>query len=323
MISFRYHVVTIVAVFLAIGVGVLVGTTVLDQGLVSNLKDQTQKLEHRATTAERRVSQAEDAAKEFVGFVRDATPYLIGGRLIGQEVVIVTYDEIDQAPLTEARDALSQAGANVVAILSVTGKVASTDEDTRAQLAKVLGQSSPSPAPPSPTATSLDPLVVGAAEELGDRLANGHQPGDLSPKAGRPDVLRGLIGNGFVKSPVRESDLSKVGGPGQVVLVITGGNQAPPVQVEEFMLPLVEQVGQHSATWLAVGENTESSVDPLVPTVRTDSSLSADAIVTVDDLDADFGGISLVLGLQVLIQDGRGGSYGVESGTDGLIPQAP
>ena len=34
MVSFRYHVVSIVAVFLAIGLGILMGTTVVRQGVV-------------------------------------------------------------------------------------------------------------------------------------------------------------------------------------------------------------------------------------------------------------------------------------------------
>src|SRR5438876_572478 len=47
LISFRYHVVTIVAVFLALGLGVLAGTTVLDQGLVKNLKARTDAAEQQ------------------------------------------------------------------------------------------------------------------------------------------------------------------------------------------------------------------------------------------------------------------------------------
>ena len=323
MISFRYHVVTIVAVFLGIGLGVLVGTTVLDQGLVSNLKDRTHRLEQDAAQAQKTAEAANTAVTELQGFVRDATPYLITDRLGGQPVVVVAYDGTDAAPRTEALDALSQAGAKVVAVLSVTDKMAASDEATRTQLAGLLGQGTSSAAPPTQTATVLDPLVVQAAAELGDRLAAGRKQGDLPPRSGHPDILGGLIDQGFVKSAISPADLPGIGGAGQVILVVTGGSTPPPVPMEEFMLPLVEQVGQHSATWLAVGENTESSVDPLVPTVRADSSLSTDAIVTVDDLDADFGGISLVLGLEALIQDGRGGSYGVESGTDGLIPQAP
>ena len=327
MISFRYHVVTIVAVFLAVGIGVLVGTTVLDQGLVSNLRQRTSDLEREVAQAQSDSADAKAAAKRLEGFVRDATPYLITDRLIGQDVVIVTYDGIDQAPLTEARDALTQAGADVLGVLSVNAKIASTDEETRTQLAKVLGEGSPPP-PPSPTvdpsATPTDPLVVRAAEELGDRLASGHKPGDLSPRAGHADILRGLIGNGFVKAPdVAEGDLPDVGGPGQVVLVVTGGDTPPPIPVAGFMLPLAERVGQHEGTWLAVGEDSEDAADPLVPAVRSDPTLSSADMVTVDDLGADFGGVSLVLGLQALIEDGTTGDYGVLDGTDGLMPSAP
>jgi hypothetical protein len=323
LISFRYHLVTIVAVFLGIGLGVLVGTTVLDQGLVSNLNTRLDRLERSTAVIQKQRDAAQATSDELQRFIQEATPFLISDRLGGQPVVVVTYDGTDPAPRTEARDALTQAGAKVVAVLSVTDKMAAADEASRAQLATLLGESTSAPASPAPTETTVDPLVVQAAAALGDRLAAGRKQGDLPPKSGHADILAGLIDQGFVKSPILPADLPGIGGAGQVILVVTGGSTPPPVPIEEFMLPLVEQVGQHAATWLAVGENTESSVDPLVPTVRADSSLSTDTIVTVDDLDADFGGISLVLGLEALIQDGRGGSYGVESGTDGLIPQAP
>ena len=38
MITFRYHVVTLVAVFMAIGVGVLFGATFIDQNIVDGLR---------------------------------------------------------------------------------------------------------------------------------------------------------------------------------------------------------------------------------------------------------------------------------------------
>ncbi len=44
MISWRYHLISIVAVFLAFGLGVLTGTTVLNDNLVRNLKSQTKNL---------------------------------------------------------------------------------------------------------------------------------------------------------------------------------------------------------------------------------------------------------------------------------------
>ena len=41
MISFRYHLVSIVAVFLALALGVVVGTTVVKPGLVDQIRHQT------------------------------------------------------------------------------------------------------------------------------------------------------------------------------------------------------------------------------------------------------------------------------------------
>src|SRR5207247_996737 len=45
VISFRYLVVTIVSIFLALGLGVLAGTTVVDQGLVKDLRNRTHSAE--------------------------------------------------------------------------------------------------------------------------------------------------------------------------------------------------------------------------------------------------------------------------------------
>ena len=37
MINFRFHLVSLIAVFLALGLGILVGSTVVDQGIVNRL----------------------------------------------------------------------------------------------------------------------------------------------------------------------------------------------------------------------------------------------------------------------------------------------
>ena len=40
MINFRFHLVSLVAVFLALGLGILVGSTVIDQGIVNRLDSE-------------------------------------------------------------------------------------------------------------------------------------------------------------------------------------------------------------------------------------------------------------------------------------------
>ena len=328
MISFRYLIVTLVAVFLALALGVLAGTTVLDQGLVSTLKAQTHAAERRATAAQGDLAAASTTVSQLQDLIGQAAPFLVQNRLNGQRVVVVTYDGSDPTARNEAVSALQDAGANVLATLSVTARMAATDPSSRTELAGVLGV--PVPPPPTPSGNAgpsaspgSDPLVGQAAAQMASRLgAGGHASG---PKRRGQDLLGALLDKGFLKSAVSAGALPSVGGPNQVVLVVTSGGQPAPVPLSQFMMPLIEGLVRHPATWLAVGESAPQpgGADPLVQGVRSDAALSGDQMVTVDDLDPQhFGGIQLVLGLDSLIHDGRGGNYGTLAGSQGLLPKA-
>ena len=57
MIPWRYHLVSIMAIFLALGLGVLVGTTVINPGLVKNLSSQTERADAACTRISSRTSR--------------------------------------------------------------------------------------------------------------------------------------------------------------------------------------------------------------------------------------------------------------------------
>jgi hypothetical protein len=232
---------------------------------------------------------------------------------------MVTYDGSDPSARDEATSALEQSGATVVAVLAVTDKMAAADPTSRSELESLLGLRSVSASSATPPPGQV---VQEAATSLADRLAVGPRPGGLPPRRGGKDLLSGLLQGGFLKSSVAPGD-PRVGGPNQVVLVLTGGDRPPPVPVSTFMVPLVEELDQHPAAWVAVGQSFGRSPEPLVPLVRRDSSLSGDHMVTIDDLDPQhFGGLQLVLALQTLIDQGRGGDYGIGPDSGGLLPKA-
>jgi hypothetical protein len=324
LISFRYHVVTIVAVFLALGLGILAGTTVLDQGLVSNLKQRTRDAERETARVNRELTQVRDQAAQLQDLMGQVEPLLIDGRLTGKDVVMVTYDGSDPTARNEAVTALQQSGADVVAILAVTAKMAAATPTDRSELVSLLGLRSVAAAAPTPkVGPSGSQLVREAASSLADRLAAGPRPGGLPPRKGGTDLLSGLLDRGFLKSSVAPGDLPHVGGPSQVLLVVTGGDRPPPVPVSTFMVPLVEELDQHPASWVVVGQSFGRSPEPLVPLIRRDSSVTGDRMVTIDDLDPQhFGGLQLVLALQTLVDQGQGGDYGVGPDSQGLVPQA-
>ena len=305
MISFRYHVVSIVAVFLALGLGILAGTTVINQRVVHNLRQRTSAAEDKANATQQQLAL-------LSSFAALAVPQLVDGKLAGREIVVIKDDRTDGSTVGSARDFLVDAGATVTAVLSVTAKMAAQDPATQQDLAATLGASESSP-----------DLIEEAAVVLADRLAAGGavpSPG----KSGRTDLLSELLSKGFLDPSdgpdISSADLPDIGGG--PVIVLGGGAADPTVPFGAFLVPLVERLIVDRVN-VAVAEATEVT-HSLVEQVRSDPDLSGDDhMVTVDDLDGStfFGGVGLVLGLRDLISTETGGDYGVKDGAASLIPQ--
>lgn len=296
MISFRYHLVTIVAVFLALGLGLLAGTTVINRVLVNRLRSQTDQATARADAAERARVELQDEVKALV-------PSIVADKLLSTNAVIVTYEGSDGTTLDQAQASLRAAGANVLGVLPITSRV--NDPGATKSLAKILGV---------PASTPRAILQQTLATQLAHRLS-----GATPHNAGGPgDLLNQLISDGFIrKGDTSPQTLKEIGQGGQVVVAVSGGGPKPSPQPAAFMVPLVEQlVGE---TPVAAGEPSNSS-NGLVTLLRTDGTLNEGQLVTVDDLDRQIGGAALVLGLEQLMRSpaNGGGSYGLDAGT--LIP---
>ncbi len=313
MISFRYHLVTIVAVFLALGLGLLAGTTVLNPRVVTTLENRTESLlrtvgdlRGRVDDLQATVSQLQEAG--------DILPYLDSGGLLGTRVVIVTHDGVDDATLSEARRALDTAGADVVAVLSVTDSIGASDLATQQSLAGILGFQVSDPPPD---------LQDRAAILLGERLADG--PPRAVGQEEPVDVLEELLSAGFLAVPagspgISDATVPGIGGRDQVLVVLGGGDGEPAVDPETFLVPLVNELVRRNVA-VAAGEGASTS-DPFVETLRTDGAArEGDRMVTVDDLDLSLGGAALVLGLEQLLSTGHGGNYGIKAGATGPIPR--
>jgi hypothetical protein len=296
LISFRYHLVTIVAVFLALGLGLLAGTTVINRVLVQKLRDQTDNFQKRAQDAERQKIDSQNQLNEVI-------PFVVADRLPATDVVIVTYEGSDGGMLNEAQSSLQAAGANVLAVLPVTSRVASTDVGVRQSLAKIVHAQS----------IAAASLQRDTAVAIARRLTT--PPRDLG--AGT-DLLAELVSGGFIrKGDISTASLRTIGAPNQVVVALTGASTKLPLPPQSFMVPLVEQlVGKRP---VAAGQST-GTVDPFVPLLTSDAAVPAGEIVTVDDLEQPIGGAALVLGLDQLLSSpaGGGGNYGVDGSS--LIP---
>jgi hypothetical protein len=304
VISFRYHVVTIVAVFLALAIGLLAGSAFVEPELADQLRQQTDDLRAEIRAQEEELTESRTERDALADFVEAVALPLTQGRLAGTPVVVVTQAGVEDAVLAQTQEALANAGADVVTTVSATEQIVSEDPATQEELAIMLGEPT-APAEELPTLT---------AQALAERLSAPRSP------LAEQDLLASLLSEGFL-APVgggpSEATLEEIGATGQVVVVLSGGRGEgdPVLPPEAFAVPLVESLAELDVP-VAAGESLLNDYD-YVSLVRASGP---DGTVTVDDLDRTIGGTALVLGVEELLATGTGGDYGVKDGADPLPP---
>lgn len=301
MISFRYHLVSIVAVFFALAIGILVGTTVLPQVTIRQLRDQTDSARTRADNLREDLDRVEGELATSRQLTESLEPMIIRDQLLGRASVIVTAQGVDAAEIGGVRDALEQAGSVVKGILVFSDRMALAGPTDAQDLASVLGTS------------DLDPaaLVEATGTAVGTRLAEGAAPF-------QPDLLQDLVTGGFLAVQA-QPDLTQIGGPDQTVVQLTGSADPPVFDPTPVFLPMLSTLV--SAGMTSGAAETTDTAYPFVETVRGEGDLDG-RLVTVDNADASAGRISLIIALRDLIQTGRGGDYGTKPGSTGLLPPA-
>ncbi len=310
MIPWRYHLVSIMAIFLALGLGVVVGTTVINPGLVKTLNDQTDGLKRDVQDGLQERQDLQSQLDTMSTFSEQAMPYLVGEALIGEQVVIVTEEGVDAHAISEMRKALDLSGAEVITTFTVRATMAADSPPTKQDLATLLGQSQ---------STLADQLMLDAAQALADRLAKDPRS-DLS---GSPDVLGELLSQGFLisSSPgISSATLDGIGGRGQLVVTIGGGaiDELVPASAV-FLAPFVTDLID-AGVMTGAGEAL-AAADGFVTGLRSAADdPSAAALVTVDNVDLPIGGSAMVLALADAISQGTGGDYGVKDGASRLLP---
>ena len=303
MISLRYHVVTIVAIFLALAIGTLAGAAFVQPALQEELQDQTSRLQRDNDSLRAEVDELRTEIGGLGAFADAVAPMLTDDKLSGTPVVMVTQTGVEDGVISEAKVALANAGANVLTTVSATEELVSEDPATQEQLATIVGE---------PTA-SVDELPGLAAEAL----ARGLSP---STSVVGGDVLDQLLSAGFL-APVdagpSQATLEEIGQPGQAVIVLSGGRGEgdPVLAPDAFAVPLVESLASLNVP-VAAGESLQNDYD-FVSILRDNGT---DGTVTVDDLDHAMGGAALVLGLEELTATGDGGAYRVKDGATPLLP---
>jgi Copper transport outer membrane protein, MctB len=313
MISLRQHAFSLAAVFLALAVGVVLGSGFLSDTLLSSLRDekrdlytQINGLNDQKNILTEKLSAANNFDNQLVGrIVHDA----LGARTV---VVFRTPDAKDD-DVAAVSKVVGQAGGTVTGTVSLTQEF--VDANSAEKLRSVVNSSI------LPAGAQLSTKLIDQGSQAGDLLGItlliNPNPTPAVEDVQRDTVLAALRDTGFIT--YQPSDHI---GAANVAIVVTGGalpqdagNQG--VSVARFSAALAP----HGSGTLLAGRDGSATGGAAVAVTRADAAMAA-AISTVDDVDTAPGRITAILGLHDLINGGHVGQYGTGHGATSItVPQ--
>lgn len=307
MIDFRYHLVSITAIFLALALGLFIGATSL-RGVVAS--DITSRTDHViAQNSELKAALADSRAQvnRERGFEAALAPRVVAGQLSGRTVALVTAPGVSGDIRTGVQDALSRAGAAVTADIQLRDSLLDPQQSTfldtlvtRLDPALRRGEGSGS-------ARALDLL----AAAIGGGAA---QAGRQRPALGT--VLSAFTAGRFVTSTAPSTPAALV-----VILVPAAPGQPPPSASAEVPTLLTGFAGALDDAGMGVvvaGPAAATASGGVLAAVRSDSSVSQ-AVSTVDSVDQPSGVIATILSLADMAS-GHRGAYGTGSDHSPPVP---
>lgn len=325
MVNLRYHIVSIVAVFLALAVGIVVGSTVVDRAIVNSLNDRLNAVEARANATDAENERLGDELETLREFSEQARDALVSGVLAGRPVLVVTVQGVDRDPVEHVVESLVEAAAEPAGTLVLTNGLLLRDDDDVATLADVLGVASTVPEILRRQALDRVASVLGGSPADPGLLPALAEAGFLAfdePPA-RPPAPATTASPPTTTSPSARSTgrtLSSLPIEGLAVVVVSGADAvlADQLLIEELVAPLVEESQVPLVVAAEVVPDDPEVPATFVPVLRAHGSLAA-RLSTVDNLASPAGQAAVVLALRDLA-DSRTGHYGVGPGAQRQLP---
>lgn len=284
MISFRFHLMSLASVFLALALGIVLGYTVIYEGTGNQIED-------RIETVRRQKDEAQSDLEVWSTFGDEAEDAIVAGQLNGIRVLVVSPEGTDGGALDELDQALANAGAIDAGHLVLSNQWAEEGPETRTAIAGALGIVGP---------ISTEAVTATAAERLAGEFNEGGGP-----------TLPALIASNLVRLDAGDPAATP-GANARIVLVSDG----PPLGFTE---PFARAVGQAMPARVVVADATsdEEFDDSLVALLRDDPGEAR--LSTVDHIRSPRGRVAIVLAIREFAQ-GRVGDYGSSPGADRAAP---
>lgn len=291
IVDMRYHVASLVAVFFALGLGILIGANIGGRAINLQFEKQIAHLEqtYQKIREDQRLLQASLQTKENEleianEFQKAIIPNLITNRLIGRRIAIIrTNETIDFKYARQMVNLLRQAGAEVTSITSITKVFNLTDPQFKTEMTDAFDL-------PMAEDTELIPMICNKIIKIITLGQGSSQLIYLQNK--NLAQLWGDYNRGYVDT----------------VIFLGGGKTPESNNSKDLDLPLLDAVKRNGITMIGVE-----------PSFITDSYMrlyQTKCQGTVDNVETPPGEVALVY----LLASGRKGFYGIKDTARDLIP---
>lgn len=138
MVTFRFYVVSIVAFFLALAVGVVLGS-VLDERIADSLQDRLDGVEASLDETVAAIDDKNAEIERLERYIEASAPFAVQGRLRGTAGLVVAELGVDGAAVEDQVRRLREAGSRVEGIVWLEPRWDLGDEADREAAAELVG----------------------------------------------------------------------------------------------------------------------------------------------------------------------------------------
>jgi hypothetical protein len=310
MVDFRYHLISLIAVILALALGILAGSGFLGGPIIEQLRSEVDDLARDNDRLRDEIGAQDVQLDEAEIFARSAQPLLVGDALAGTDIVVLQLGESSGGLVDGVKRALVDAGGTVATEITFSSKLAMQSDPAIDELALITGSLGGDPAQ----------LLHETALLIGERIAAASADPDQieSPATSATQRLASLLADleaaEFIGVSTEDDGRPA---PEDATFVVVGGSTGrSPFDLAQFGPALAEGLTERGGRAL-VAESSDSTWG-LVRAIRGDIEARS-VTVTVDNGETTIGRIAMVLGL-MRAEEGSIGHYGTQSGRTALIP---
>jgi hypothetical protein len=308
VINFRYHVVSLTAVFLALAIGLVVGTAALNGPAADALNENINALRKSNQQYRDQIASMQKEQSRKDDFVSESAPYLLTGKLASRRVVVVV--------LPAGRDyvkgistQLTAAGAKITGTVALNDKF--TDPENSTELMKLSEQAIPATVQATSLPSNSDADETASALLAAVLMDRTHAVTSADMNA----VLTAFNKSGYLSVDGKVTEAAEA-------VVMVSGMPYTDTAASDKNNNVQTTVVQFDKAGPIVVAGVLGGDGNVITGVREDPAL-VKTVSTVDDAATAQGQVVSALAAWEQLVQGKTGQYGVGSGATSLMPKYP